>query len=163
MKGKSKIILIPLAASSLFLAAGIFLKIAERPASILPSKIKGIMAGETPTLRDYASLASQLAQRINAISPTPSFGAGGWLAVRVVFLEGGSSAYLEYTDTHVALRLLIGYTYISENLETKVLATFVPNELNGWTLRSGQDEARTSVLLPYKYNGDSGQWIPEMK
>lgn len=163
MKTARKIITGFLAVSSFFLAAGILLKASMYAApAVPPAEVRGSVTSSQNIVSDYATLASKLAATINDISPTPAFDNGGWLVKRVVFLEDLSKAYLEYTDTHVALRLLLSYSYRPDSLATKVLATFVPNELGGWTLQYGKDEMRTAPLLPYQFAGDSNQWVPEM-
>lgn len=112
---------------------------------------------------DYATLASILASKLNSISPTPSFGELGWIAHRISFLQGSEKAYIEYTDTHVALKLLLGYDLEDNQLQTKVLATFIPDEFGSWDLQFGTDESDNKNLNHYIFDGDSNQWIPELE
>jgi D-alanyl-lipoteichoic acid acyltransferase DltB (MBOAT superfamily) len=113
------------------------------------------------TMTEYPSLASVLARRINQISPTRSIDGIGWMALRISFVTNAALAYIEYTDTHVTLRILVQYGKDGQNLITTVLATFIPVETGGWQLQYGRDAAAGLPVINYRFNGDAKQWIPE--
>ncbi|MCL5435816.1 MAG: hypothetical protein M1275_01940 [Patescibacteria group bacterium] len=112
-------------------------------------------------MSEYPSLASELAQKTNEISPTRSFDDIGWIALRISFVPNDALAYIEYTDTHVTLRLLVQYGRENETLLTTVLATFIPQESGGWELQYGRDVASRASVYNYRFNGDAKQWMPE--
>ncbi len=161
MNKKTKAIQVFVGACSFLLAFGILLIIPAVYVSTTPAEVKGTAILED-SIPDYATLASLLADKVNEISPSPSFDRQGWVVQRVVFAEGESKAYLEYTDTHVTLRLLLSYAYGDGRLATRVLGTFIPNEAGGWILQFGKDDVKTSALLPLYFDGDSNQWLPEV-
>ena len=121
----------------------------------LPLTKKSFSSGE------LATIAEKLAAKVAEISPTPSLGEVGWIAQRISF-AGDRFVYIEYTDTHVSLRLLAEYFYDDPDLKTKVLATFLPNERGGWDLQFGNDLAKGLPLYNFIFDGDSNQWIPEI-
>ncbi|PIR96750.1 MAG: hypothetical protein COT91_04975 [Candidatus Doudnabacteria bacterium CG10_big_fil_rev_8_21_14_0_10_41_10] len=112
---------------------------------------------------DYPSLAVELSEMINNISPTPALGELGWMAQRISFIKDGSRAYIEYTDARIALRLLLEYYNQDGELKATVLATFIPTEFGGWELQYGKDRDQGKNLSHFVFDGDSNQWIPEIK
>lgn len=110
---------------------------------------------------EYPGLASELAGKINDISPTRSFDDIGWIVERVSFVPDEALAYIEYTDTHVTLRLLLQYGHEGKDFLTTVLATFIPVETGGWELQYGRDIAVNASVYNYRFNGDAKQWMPE--
>jgi len=111
----------------------------------------------------YSVLAESLAFQVADISPTPSFGELGWMAHRVSFVEGSNNAYIEYTDTHIALKMLVRYHFEDNLLQPLVLGTFIPDEFGGWILQFGKDlEESDAGLNHYVFDGDLNLWIPEL-
>ena len=114
------------------------------------------------TLAEFPKLANELAGKINEISPTQSFDELGWIPIRISFVPNEALAYIEYTDTHVALRLLAQYGRLEDDLQTSVLATFIPKETGGWELQYGRDIVAGSLVSNYRFDGEAEQWIPEV-
>jgi len=111
---------------------------------------------------DYPLIAGDLAGQINDLSPTPAFDEVGWIAKKISFIPGNNMAYIEYTDTHLAMRLLLEYHYRDNQVsKATVLGTFLPTEQGQWSLDQGSDKAQGSATINYIYKGDSKQWIPE--
>jgi len=110
---------------------------------------------------EYPSLAGKLAESINEISPTPYLGDTGWIVHRISFVLDRPFAYLEYTDTKVALRLLLQYYYKDSGIKTKVLATFIPTEHGEWELDHGKDLDGRQRLVNFIFDGNAKQWMPE--
>ena len=112
----------------------------------------------------YPVLAESLSLALNDLSPTPSFGELGWIAHRVSFVEDSNNAYIEYTDTHIALKMLVRYHFEDNRLRPLVLATFIPDEFGRWILQFGKDlEESGAKLSHFVFDGDSDQWIPEIE
>lgn len=111
-------------------------------------------------IQDHAKVADAIARKLDDISPTESYQDQGWIAKTISFVAGQKKAYVEYTDTHIALRLLLEYDYQDAQLETKVLATFIPDESGAWQLQYGQD-AEPSVLENWVFDGDARLWVPQ--
>jgi hypothetical protein len=109
----------------------------------------------------YPDVAAFIAGRINELSPSPGFDNSGWLASRVSFSTSKPLAYVDYTDTHVLLRLLLEYRLSDKESQTKVIATFLPASGNAWQLQFGRDEGAGQKFIDYIYNGDSKQWVPQ--
>jgi hypothetical protein len=144
-----------------FLLGSVVLKFVwqARTASVPAAKVT---ERETLSTAGYPEIASVIAGRINELSPTPSFDETGWLARKISFSSAQSLAYVDYTDTHVLLRLLLEYKFSDQTVQTKVLATFLPDASGSWQRQFGQDEGAGLSLVDYVYNGDSKQWVPQI-
>lgn len=146
-------------AATLFLAAvGVYFfttqsAVAPSPQETIPELY--VAEGE------YPNLTVQLAESINKISPTPYLDDIGWIVHRISFVRDRPFAYLEYTDTKVALRLLLQYYYLDSGIKTKVLATFIPTEHGEWELDHGKDLDGQQQLVNFIFDGDAKQWAPE--
>ena len=106
-------------------------------------------------------MVGKLAESINEISPTPYLDDIGWIVHRISFVRDRPFAYLEYTDTKVALRLLLQYYYQDSGIRAKVLATFTPTEHGEWELDHGKDLDSQQQLVNFIFDGDAKQWVPE--
>ena len=128
-----------------------------------PAGEQGMITSSLPaTVAQYPAAAELFEKQINNLSPTQSFDRIGWILERVSFVPGISRAYLEYTDTHVTLRVLVSYVYNDRDLTARVLATFLPDERGGWVLQNGRDEEYNKAVLSYIFDGNSSQWMPEV-
>jgi len=148
-----------LIAAALFLAAAGVYFFTTKPA-VAPSPqetITELYVAEG----EYPNLVGKLAESINEISPTPYLDDIGWIVHRISFVRDRPFAYLEYTDTKVALRLLLQYYYQGFGIKTKVLATFIPTEYGEWELDYGKDVDSQQQLVNFIFDGDAKQWAPE--
>ena len=115
-----------------------------------------------PTLSQFPQIAMQLADKIEDISLTQSFDELGWILQKVSFVRNSNLAYLEYTDTHVTLRTLVTYKYDKNQIEAKVLATFLPDEMGVWQLQYGKDPVYNQSKLDFVLDGHTSQWIAQV-
>src|SRR3989344_9867 len=130
-----------------------------------PDQISQTLTTEKSVSSDssYPVLAENLAIKVNDLSPTPSFGELGWIAHRISFVENSNYAYIEYTDTHIALKMLISYHFEDNRLKPLVLATFIPDEFGRWNIQFGKDLDEEKIRFGhYVFDGNSNQWIPEI-
>lgn len=142
----------------IFFAGGLyFFSANSRVTPAKPEAVPRLYAAEG----EYPNLAAAFSGNINEISPTPSIDEGGWIIHRVSFVKDEPYAYVEYTDTKVALKLLLQYYYKDAKIKTKVLATFVPDEYGAWNLDFGRDLAAGLPVSHYIFKGDTGEWVKE--
>jgi len=109
---------------------------------------------------DRSEVAAAFEARVNDISPTPATGDIGWVVRKIDFVEGKPAAYVEYTDTHLLLRLLVQYKAATP-VDFFVLATFTPIDIDTWQIANGEDVAKDKELITYKYDLESGEWVEE--
>ncbi|OGE88740.1 MAG: hypothetical protein A2722_02460 [Candidatus Doudnabacteria bacterium RIFCSPHIGHO2_01_FULL_50_11] len=144
--------------AAVLLAAATLYILFQVPSAENGGQVNGAATASAPA--DMPQTAVLLAGKINELSPTPPTGDIGWVARRISFVEGPQKAYIEYTDTHLALRVLVEYTYQASGFEARVLATFEPDEFGGWTLAHGTDSASGLGVITWITHG-SGVWQQE--
>lgn len=113
------------------------------------------------TIKDKSDLAKAITEHLNTISPTPPLTGFGWIAQRIEFIQGGSNAYVIYTDTSVTLRILVNLVYDTNSFSVTVAASFIPDENGNWQLQYGKDLSGRVVTEDYIYDVGAGEWIEQ--
>lgn len=151
---RSKILILAIAV----IIVGAFVLSALRRADLSPPADSGFASGGSLESEGYPSALAAIRQSINGLSPTLSVDDSGWIVRAVSFVPGSDLAYVDYTDTRLALRILVRFIPEGTGYRSRVVAAFAPDELGVWRVEYGQDLAAGLSVIRYLYDAAGDVW-----